>query len=143
MGIEKIEYNAIVLAFVIRSSYHNNGIEFFTPTDFPQQLGYMNRPAGYIVEPRVLALVDRGPTIAQKVLFIKSGKVRVDIFDEEREYLESRVLVSGDVILFASGAHGVEVLEQAEIIEVKQGPYSSLEDVGRFSHIPENPNIKQ
>ena len=59
-----------------------------------------------------------------KVLFIKNGKVRVDFYDDEQNYLESRILLKGDVILLAFGGHGFEMLESSEIIEVKQGPYA-------------------
>ena len=39
-----------------------------------------------------------------------------------------------NVILLAAGGHGFEMLEDAEIIEVKQGPYSSTEDKVRFEN---------
>jgi len=87
-------------------------------------------------------LVERKVTLTQEVLFIKSGVVRVDFYDDNRNYLESRVLEQGDVILLAAGGHGFEMLEQAEIIEVKQGPYCGDQDKVRFSHTPENPLIK-
>jgi hypothetical protein len=66
------------------------------------------------------------------VLFIKSGKVRVDFYDEEQHYLESRVLPQGDVLLLAFGGHGFEMLEPTEMTEVKQGPYAGEADKTRF-----------
>jgi mannose-6-phosphate isomerase-like protein (cupin superfamily) len=71
----------------------------------------------------------------KEVLFIKSGKVRVDFFDEDQIYLESRVLHQGDVILLAFGGHGFEMLEPCEMIEVKQGPYAGEGDKTRFEPI--------
>jgi hypothetical protein len=71
----------------------------------------------------------------KEVLFIKSGKVRVDFYDDEKKYIESRVLVSGDVILLAFGGHGFEMLEDSEIIEVKQGPYVGEKDKTRFDPV--------
>lgn len=70
-----------------------------------------------------------------EVLFVKSGKVRVDFYGDDRNYLESRILEQGDVILLASGGHGFEMLEPTEMIEVKQGPYAGDEDKTRFSGI--------
>ena len=139
--VEKIFNNNHLQALIIRTSFVKEGIEFFTPGEFSQQLGYMNRPKGYVIDPHVHNLVERKVTLTQEVLFIKSGKVRVDFYDDDKKYLESRVLEKGDVILLAAGGHGFEVLENAEIIEVKQGPYCGDEDKVRFIHSPEKPHL--
>jgi hypothetical protein len=68
----------------------------------------------------------------QEVLFVKSGKLRADFYDNDRQYVESRVLEGGDVILLAAGGHGFEVLEEVEMVEVKQGPYTGDQDKTRF-----------
>lgn len=133
--IEKIQRDAEVLGIIIRTEFQKQGIEFFTPGDFSQQLGYMKRPEGYIIEPHVHNPVVREVIWTQEVLFIKSGKVRVDFYDEDRNYLESRVLEKGDVILLAAGGHGFEMLEESEIIEVKQGPYCGDQDKTRFEPV--------
>lgn len=70
------------------------------------------------------------------MLFLKKGKLRVDFYDGSRNYLESRILCAGDVILLAAGGHGFEVLEEIEMIEVKQGPYAGDRDKTRFTGIP-------
>lgn len=120
------------LALILRRSFSANGIEFFTPDYFSQQLGYMNHPKGYIIEPHVHNPVAREVHFTKEVLFIRSGKVRVDFYDDDQSYLESRVLHQGDVILLAFGGHGFEMLEPTEIIEVKQGPYAGESDKTRF-----------
>jgi hypothetical protein len=66
------------------------------------------------------------------VIFLKSGKVRVDFYSSNKIYLKSKILVCGDVILLASGGHGFKMLEESEMIEVKQGPYAGEEDKERF-----------
>lgn len=136
--IEQIIHQETVLAIIIRADYHKDGISFFTPGDFSQQLGYMNRPKGYVIDPHVHNLVERKVTLTQEVLYIKNGKVRVDFYDDDRNYLESRTVETGDVILLAAGGHGFEMIENSEIIEVKQGPYCGDEDKVRFEHNPAN-----
>ena len=74
-------------------------------------------------------------SFTKEVLFIKSGRVRVDFYSEDQEYLESSVLQAGDVILLAFGGHGFEMLEPSEIIEVKQGPYAGDGDKTRFQPV--------
>lgn len=140
--LEKIHHGDLLLAVIIYKEFKKDGIAFFTPDDFSQQLGYMNRPAGYIIDPHVHNLVERKVTLTQEVLYIKSGKVRVDFFDDDKNYLESKILTSGDVILLAAGGHGFEMIEATEMIEIKQGPYCGEQDKVRFSHTPENPIIK-
>ena len=135
--IEKIFHKDKEISIIIRSNYSSNGIQFFTPDDCSQQLAYMKRPQGYSIEPHVHNLVNREVNYTQEVLFIKSGKLRVDFYDPNKKYLESKILIKGDVILLISGGHGFEMIEESEIIEVKQGPYSGEEDKTRFNTISE------
>jgi mannose-6-phosphate isomerase-like protein (cupin superfamily) len=130
--IESINHNDQMLAFIVRASYHAEGIQFFTPNDFSQQLGYMNRPMGYVISPHVHNRLPREVQFTNEVLFIKSGRVRVDFYSDTQQYLESTVLETGDVILLALGGHGFEMLEPTEMIEVKQGPYAGEGDKTRF-----------
>lgn len=141
--IEEVKFNNLLLAIIIRANYHKEGISFFTPGDFSQQLGYMNRPKGYVIDPHVHNLIERKVTLTQEVLYIKTGKVRVDFYDDDRNYLESKIVAQGDVILLAAGGHGFEMLEDAEMIEIKQGPYCGDEDKVRFEHTPAAINYKK
>lgn len=133
--IEQITYQGRTLAMLLRTSYRADGIQFFTPNDFSQQLAYMNRPEGYVIAPHVHNAVPREVQFTKEVLFIKSGKVRVDFYDDDQNYLESRIINPGDVILLAFGGHGFEMLEDSEIIEVKQGPYAGEADKTRFASV--------
>ena len=132
---EQIRIKNKLVALVLRRDHQSVGIEFFTPDDFSQQLGYMNRPQGYVIPPHVHNPVPREVQFTKEVLFIKSGKLRVDFYDDNQNYLESRILHQGDVILLAFGGHGFEILEPTEMIEVKQGPYAGEADKTRFAPI--------
>ena len=92
----------------------------------------MNRPKGYIIPAHIHNEVCREVFFTQEVLFIKKGKVRIDFYDEEKHYIENRMLYEGDVILLAHGGHGLEMMEECEIIEVKQGPYTGAMDKVAF-----------
>lgn len=133
--IEHIIYQKVLLAIIIRSNYKSNGITFFTPIDFSQQLGYMSRPKGYIIEPHTHKHLERKVMFTQEVLVIKQGKVRVDFYNEKQYHIESQIIYTGDVILLAAGGHGFEILEDAEIIEIKQGPYINEKDMVRFTNV--------
>jgi len=133
--IENITYDDHIVAIILRATYNEQGIKFFTPDDHSQQLAYMNRPQDYIIQPHIHNPFERTIQLTQEVLFIKSGKVRADFYDDKKNYLESRILNQGDVILLSFGGHGFEMIEPSEIIEVKQGPYAGDMDKIRFSGI--------
>jgi hypothetical protein len=133
--IETICADSKTLAIIIRSSFSREGIHFFTPNDFSQQLAYMKRPTGYVIQPHIHNSVRREVLYTKEVLFIKSGIVRADFYNDDRKYLGSTTLASGDVILLAFGGHGFHIIEEAEIIEVKQGPYAGEQDKTRFSSV--------
>jgi hypothetical protein len=126
--IEHIVQGATEIAIIIRASYVREGITFLTPNDYSQQLGYMNRRAGYRIPAHIHNAVPRAVTYTREVLFVKSGKLRVDLYGDDGKYAESCILTAGDVILLAAGGHGFEMLEDTEMIEVKQGPYAGDQD---------------
>ena len=130
--VEKIVNNKITLAIIIRANYKKEGIEFFTPNDFSQQLGYMKHSKGYIISPHTHNIIPREVKLTQEVLYIKKGKIRVDFYENNQNYIKSTILTTGDVILLADGGHGFEMIEETEMIEVKQGPYLEEEDKIRF-----------
>lgn len=133
--IERVQNKDGLLAIIIREGFNKSGIHFLTPNDFSQQLAYMNHPCGKVIPPHVHNPVQREVSYTLEVLFLKRGKLRVDFYDNERIYLESRILKAGDTILLASGGHGFEALEEIEMIEVKQGPYAGEADKTRFTGI--------
>jgi len=133
--LKKIVFQGEVLAIILSKEFKKPGIHFFTPNDFSQQLAYMKHPKGYEITSHVHKAVPRKIEWTQEVLFIKRGKVRVDFYDQDHTYLESYILNAGDVILLAHGGHGFTMLEESEIIEVKQGPYTGDDDKVRFKGV--------
>ena len=136
--IQKIKYKSNLLAIIVSKRFNKSGVHFFTDDDMSQQLAFMKHPAGKSIQPHIHNSVLREVHYTQEVLFIKKGKLRVDFFTDKQEYLESRILESGDVILLIQGGHGFEVLEDLEMFEVKQGPYAGDLDKTRFE--PNYPN---
>ena len=131
--IEKITDQNAELAIIVRSSFSQPGINFFTPNDYSQQLAYMSHPTGKEIQPHVHKKVQREVHYTQETLFIRKGKLQVDFYTDEQAFLESRILEAGDVILLIKGGHGFKVLEDLEMFEVKQGPYAGDEDKIKFT----------
>ena len=131
--VEKIIHEDNLLSIIVRAEFHQEGIHFFTSNELSQQLAFMHYPKGKVIESHVHNKVSRQVFYTQEVLFIRRGKLRVDFYTDKRNYIESRILKSGDVIMLIEGGHGFEVLEELEMIEVKQGPYLGDQDKTRFS----------
>ena len=136
--VEEVKKKNRLLAMIIRNNYICEGVDFITPNEYSQQVAYMHHPKGKVIDAHVHNLVHRNVVMTQEVLFIKKGILRVDFYDEYEDYLESRNLKTGDIILLVSGGHGFEVLEEVEMVEVKQGPYAGENDKRRFQRIEEH-----
>lgn len=133
--IEEIKIADTLLAIIIHHEYSKPGISFFTPGELSQQVAYMQHPKGHLIAPHVHNKVAREVHYTQEVLVLRKGKLRVDFYDADRNYLESRVLGAGDLILLATGGHGFKVLEEVEMFEIKQGPYAGDGDKTRFEGV--------
>jgi hypothetical protein len=133
--IKKIYDGDNLLAIIVSNKFNEPGIHFFTPDDFSQQLAYMKHPKGKTILPHVHNRVPRQVEYTQEILFIKSGKIRVDFYGINQKYIESHILSQHDVILLIKGGHGFEVLEEIEMFEIKQGPYVGENDKTRFTGI--------
>ena len=140
--IENITHNHKLLAIIVSNKFSESGIHFFTDNDLSQQLAFMKHPKGKSIQPHVHNPILREVHYTQEVLFIRKGRLRVDFYSEEKEYQESRILEAGDVILLIQGGHGFESLDDLEMFEVKQGPYTGASDKTQFNpNFPDNLNF--
>jgi mannose-6-phosphate isomerase-like protein (cupin superfamily) len=132
MSKEEIVLDGELCAIIILANYDQQGIQFFTSDELSQQLASMSYERGKVIPAHTHNPVRREVFYTQEALFIRKGRVRVDFYSRQREYRKSRVLSAGDVILLISGGHGFEVLDDLNMVEVKQGPYSGETDKTRF-----------
>jgi mannose-6-phosphate isomerase-like protein (cupin superfamily) len=130
--IENIVHGLEPIALIIKAEFDEPGIHFFTPDSFSQQIAFMKHRKGKKIAPHVHNLVTRQVLYTQEVLFIKQGRIKVDLYSSQKKFLTSRILESGDLILLCGGGHSFEMLEETSMIEVKQGPYAGEKDKTRF-----------
>ena len=134
-NIKQIEHNGKILAIIISNDYSKDGVEFFTPNDFSQQLAYMKHTKGKRIDAHTHNIVPREVSYTKEVLVIRKGKLRVDFYEDDQTYIESHIVNQGDIILVAFGGHGFECLEEVEMVEIKQGPYLGEQDKVRFKGV--------
>ena len=130
-------YSSMQIALVIKNNYSNEGINFFTDNNSPLQIGYMSHSKNTIIKAHVHNIVERKVVGTPEVLIIKKGKLRLDLYSQEKEYLESTIIEAGDIVFLPYGGHGLKCLEDTEMIEVKQGPYLGIDDKVRFPETAE------
>jgi hypothetical protein len=103
-----------------------------TPREFKQQVGFIVYPAGGAIQRHVHRALERHIVGTSEVLILKRGRCIVDVFNDARVLVASRELSAGDLMLMVGGGHGFRMLEDTIFLEVKQGPYSSVDEKERF-----------
>ena len=132
--IEKIKHGKKLLAIIIRKEYREKkGVTFFTPNNLNLQCGYMKHDKNHIIKPHLhLKRLNKIFYTSETIILLK-GRLRVDFYDNKKNYLLSKILYSSEIISLISGGHGFKTLSPCEMIEVKQGPYSVLKDKKKFN----------
>lgn len=123
--VSHVKKGDIAYAIICRNP-EADGNRFFTNENDEFQVGVLARPAGYQVMAHAHLRATRSITGTSEFLYIESGKVRVNVFDEDWVPLAEEVLGAGDFLVFFRGGHAIEILEPARVIEVKQGPYTGM-----------------
>lgn len=126
--IENIVHGLEHIALIIKAKFDKPGIHFFTPKNFSQQVAIMRHPKGHKIAPHIHNLKSRRVFYTQEVLIVRYGRVKANLYSSNKEFIGTRILEEGDIILLCGGGHSFEMLEEASMIEVKQGPYSGEKD---------------
>ena len=135
---EVIKHNNILLGMIIRKSDEKEGVNFFTPDEFQQQIGILKLPQDHRFQPHIHNKIKREIFYTYETLVIRKGKLRVDFYDTEQNYLFSDVVSTGDILMLAEGGHGFKVLEEIDFVEIKQGPFLGEKDKFKFDILPDN-----
>jgi len=130
--VECIRYNDQQLAYIIRAAYLPDRTTFLTPPEFKQQVGYIVYPAGSEIARHIHRPLERHLVGTSEVLIVKKGRCLIDIYNDDRELVATRELYPGDVMLMVGGGHGFRMLEDTVFLEIKQGPYTGLDEKEQF-----------
>jgi hypothetical protein len=130
--VENITWHGVPLAYIIRSTLNPPQTTFLTPPEFKQQVGFVVYSAGGEIQRHVHRPLERHLVGTSEVLIVRRGRCEIDIYNNGRELVATRELREGDVMLMVDGGHGFRMLEDTVFLEVKQGPYTGLEEKERF-----------
>ena len=123
--------NQKVMARLIKSEYKGSGIEFLTNDNDYMQVAYMGHPKGHIIQPHYHNKIIREIDYTCETLVIRKGRLEVSLY-ENQEIIYLFEIKTGDILTLYSGGHGFKVLEELEMVEIKQGPYIGIDDKTRF-----------
>jgi hypothetical protein len=130
--LEKIIWYDVPLAYIIRKGLVPDKTTFLTPPEFKQQLGFVVYPAGGAIQRHDHRPVERHLVGTSEVLVVQRGRCEIDIYNDDRELVATRELRQGDIMLMVGGGHGFRMLEDTVFLEIKQGPYTGVDEKERF-----------
>ena len=130
--IEKVTWQGMPLAYIIRSELNPIRTTFLTPPEFKQQVGFVVYPADGEIQRHVHRPLERHLIGTSEVLIVRRGRCEIDIYNNRKELVATRELRQGDIMLMVDGGHGFRMLEDTVFLEVKQGPYTGLDEKERF-----------
>jgi len=124
MKTEDIKHNNSVIAQIFYLQPIQPGVHFYCENESSLQVGKQLRAKGEKIRPHrhIPMKVEREETL-KEVLYIERGKVKITFYTDQWEEIGTRILNRGDMVLLIQGGHGFEMLEETEMIEIKQGPY--------------------
>ena len=122
--MEEIYYKKILIGLCVRRL--KRGSNPVTPDKEPLQLVTLKQPKGHYFMPHRHTPKTRTTHHLQECLVVRKGKVRVDLYAPGDIKFKSLALKEGELFILLKGGYGIRVLEDAELFELKNGPF--LED---------------
>ena len=136
--IEKVVHKKKLFALIVRGKFRKKaGINFFTENNATQQFGYMKHKKAYVIKPHKHNQRLTKILMTTEIIILFKGILRVDFYDNKKIYLFSKKIFGEDIIMLLNGGHGFKVLNDVEMLEVKQGPYKLSKDKVKFDNVDE------
>ncbi len=130
--LEKIVYEEKPLVYIIRGAMKPSQTTFVTPPEFKQQVGFVVYPAGGVIPRHDHRPLGRHLIGTSEVLVVQRGRCEIDVYNDAREWVATRELGPGDIMLMVGGGHGFRMLEDTVFLEIKQGPYTGVDEKEHF-----------
>lgn len=119
--MEEIYYKKTLVGIQVRSL--KDGSNPITRDEEPLQLLGLKHQKGHYFVPHRHASQQRTTNHLQECLVVRKGKVKVDIYTPGDIKFKSIVLKEGELFILLNGGYGIHVLEDAELFELKNGPF--------------------
>ena len=121
--LEVIKNKSEIISIIIRKKYKRKKSTFITPGNLDFQIGYLKKKQNTFISTHYHLEQNKNIKTTFEVLFIKKGKIKVSIYNLKRKFICNKMLKSGDIIMLGKCAHGFKVINDCDMIEIKQGPF--------------------
>jgi len=130
--VETVACGGKTLCIIIRARPLPKATTFYTPNEFNLQVGKIVYGAGTEIPRHSHRPVSRSVTGTSEVIIVQEGRTILDVYDDAKTLVASREIEAGDIVALVSGGHGFRQLTETVLVEVKQGPYSGVQEKDRF-----------
>lgn len=126
--VERIHWRETCLAYIIRADFSPAQTTFLTPPEYKQQVGFVVYPAGGEIQSHTHRPLERHIVGTSEVIIVKQGRCLLYVYNDDHEPIALRELCPGDLVLMVAGGHGFRMLEDTVLLEIKQGPYTGVDE---------------
>ena len=119
--MEQIIHKGVVLA--IRIKKIPRGSTPATNEKESLQLVTLKHPKGAYLKAHMHKPLKRVTSSLQECLVVKKGKIRVDLYTQNKDYVKFIKLKEGELLIIMKAGIGITFLEDSEIMEFKNGPF--------------------
>lgn len=126
--MREIKFKDKTVAIFHQTSEWKEGLDFLTSDDTFIQAGTWWYQNGKELLAHKHLEVKREALVTQETIVIISGRLLVELYDDNDKLFHSEELKAGDIGVMLSNAHGYKILEDnTRVVELKNGPYPGAE----------------
>lgn len=119
--MSKVYYNGNLLAIKV-SRFKDGSLPQTDGSEYLQLLT-LKYPKKHFIKPHYHKPAVRKTKHLQECLVVIKGKIRVDVYSEDKKLIKRIFLKAGEAILLLGGGHAVNFIKDAKLIEIKNGPF--------------------
>jgi hypothetical protein len=127
MDIERIEFDQVLYAEIIRVNMAVEKTTFFSSAESSFQFGLLSHEAGFFEPPHYHRPFKREISDLQQMFVVQRGIIAVQLYNDDGSMFQEVILQQGDAIVLIHGVHSIRVIEDMQCISVKQGPFLGTE----------------
>lgn len=106
--------------------------QFFTEDELDFQVASFVMKKNENIERHIHNKQDRIINTTSEAIILIEGKLEIELFDSNLQFVQSVEIVSGEIIVLFHGGHFMKIVKDSKFIEIKQGPYIEQSDKFRF-----------
>ena len=84
----------------------------------------MKRQAGHKFDKHTHEILDRSSRILQEAIVVTKGKLVITVCDRKGKDIGDYDVSAGQCLFLVDGGYGIEVIDDAEFFEFKNGPHT-------------------